>query len=167
MPHIGYSHVPLSHRQSYWPFKSWASAYITQFADKLEVQQILIHNDPGPFELKDGFMKNPCLRSCLQWCTSELRLEPYVSGSWELVKTNRKNDAFATELTAIYCCLWERPQSRETEHKSTTCVLWIDQTERLMGISAEVLLRTVCSMIISASSPGKANPRDTSFVGHI
>jgi hypothetical protein len=131
-------------------------AYATQFASKLEVQQILIRHEPGPFELKDGSMKNPCLRSCLQWCTSELGLEPSVSGSWELVKTNRKNDAFAAELTAIYCCLWERSQSRETEHKSTTCVLWIDQTERLMGISAAELLRTVCSMIISASSPGKA-----------
>jgi hypothetical protein len=65
-------------------------------------------------------------------------------------------DAFAAELAAIYCCLWERSQSRETEHKSTTCVLWIDQTERLMGISAAELLRTVCSMIVSASSSGKA-----------
>jgi hypothetical protein len=131
-------------------------AYTTQFVDKLEVQQTLIRNEPGPFELKDGSMKNPCLRSCLQWCTTELGLEPSVSGSWEFVKASRKNDAFAAELTAIYCCLWERSPSRETEHKSTTCVLWTNQTEKLMGISAAELLRTVCSMIISVSSPGKA-----------
>jgi hypothetical protein len=122
------------------------------FADKREVQQLLLHNDPGPFELMEGSMKNPCLRSCIKWCVDELELMPSLSSSWELVKTNKKSTIWA-EIIGIYCCLWERSQSRQTNYEGT--ILWIDQAERSMGISAAELLSTVYYMILSASPPGK------------
>jgi len=80
---------------------------------------------------------------------------PSLSSSWQLGKTKGKNVGDIAEVLAIFCNLWERSQNRQTKNKDATCLIWMDQTERLMGISAAELLRTVCSLIIQVSPTGK------------
>ena len=138
------------------PFKnttlrgSKVSAQNPDFVDKRAVQELLLGNQPGPFELRDGSMENPCLRSGLKWCMGELKLAPSLPSSWKLVKANRKTFS-CVEPIGLYCCLWERSQSPQAKHEGTEYILWIDQAERLMGISAAQLLRILCWMICSAS----------------
>jgi hypothetical protein len=119
------------------------------FLDEWEAWNQLLLQVPGPFEIKDDKMTNPCLKSCLQWCIEELERVPTFSQSWNLVKSNRDNLVRA-EVIGIYCCLWERWQSYKGPENSDS-LLWAEQAESLMGISAAELLKTLCSLMISVS----------------
>jgi hypothetical protein len=125
------------------------------FLGEWEAWGRLLRRVPGPFEFQGDSMKNPCLRSCLHWCIDELKCAPTLSQSWNLVKSNRDTLAQA-EMIGIYCCLWERWQSHKVQENSES-LLWAEQAESLMGIPAAELLKTICSLIISASPPSSGN----------
>ncbi|KAH0543033.1 hypothetical protein FGG08_002641 [Glutinoglossum americanum] len=120
------------------------------FIGRSQVQERLLLREPGPFELKHGSMKNPCIRSCLQWCTSELERTATIPGSWKNLQSNDQHLSWAEHI-GVYCCLWERWQSRQTKYTKLQPMLWAGQAERLMGISAAELLITSCWMIMGAS----------------
>jgi hypothetical protein len=125
--------------------------YDLPFLDEWEAWSQLLQQVPGPFELQGGSMRNPCLRSCLQWCIDELGRSPTLSDSWNLVRANRDTALVRAEVTGIYCCLWERSQSQLKKQRDSESMIWADQAESLMGIPAAELLKTICSLVISAS----------------
>lgn len=118
-----------------------------------EVSQLalrFLQQTPGPFALQGGIMRNPCIRSCLQWCVAMLESTAMMTESWESVRANDQNSPW-TEHFRLFCCLWECWQSRRTYQESSEALMWASQAEKLMGISAAELLGTLCWIIVRAS----------------
>lgn len=125
------------------------------FVARNPIRDRLLRREPGPFELKYGSMHNPCVRSCLQWCTSELGRITSIPDLWDNSQLDEYSSEYREEAEniTVYCCLWDRWQSRQTKYTSPQHVLWMGQAEKLMGISASELLVMLCWMIMSASPP--------------
>ncbi|KAL9070316.1 MAG: hypothetical protein Q9157_005862 [Trypethelium eluteriae] len=114
--------------------------------NKTEAQRTILYQRPGPFEIDKGVMANPCLRSCLQWTAHELKhlkLDSALRGTLDRIR--RENMDIRAECCILFCRLWECWHSGATtsEHQS----LWMTKAEKLMGISASILLRTVVWML--------------------
>jgi hypothetical protein len=122
------------------------------FLDKSDAQDRLLQREPGPFELKDGYMKNPCIRSCLRWCLSEFEIIATIPGSWKHLQSDDQHLDWA-ERIGIYCCLWGRWQNFRGKASQPELLLWASQAEKCMGIAPAELLITLCWMIMSASPP--------------
>ncbi|EON66473.1 hypothetical protein W97_05571 [Coniosporium apollinis CBS 100218] len=113
------------------------------------LREAILERAPGPFELKHGSMGNPCMRSCLQWCTSEIRCTVKIPGSWKSLHSHRRYERQA-DYIGLFCCLWERWQTRRTEFPAEQLPL-MRQADKLMGISAAELLISMCRMIMHAA----------------
>lgn len=130
------------------------------------LQDQCIRQTPGPFELNNGQMKNPCLRSCLAWCTTELERCTAEMGAWKtllrkweeqsrfrsLLEMQRKsiNDEciYFLKCVSLYCYLWERCHSLRSRPFDQQDFFWAEHAEQRMGIPASTLLRVMCSSII-------------------
>ncbi|KAL9094199.1 MAG: hypothetical protein Q9165_003614 [Trypethelium subeluteriae] len=114
--------------------------------NKIEAQRTILYQRPGPFEIDNGVMANPCLRSCLQWTAHELK---YLKPDSALLATptliKRKRMGIRAEREVLFCRLWECWQSgaNTSEHQFP----WTTKAEKLMGISASMLLKRTVGTI--------------------
>jgi hypothetical protein len=121
-----------------------------------QLEDIVIARSPGPFEIKDGKMQNPCIRSCLRWCDNEIRYLTSIPGTWKTIGRKAKEGSIQIcEFTALFLALWERwqqiaqstPESSADENR-----IWMTQTEKLMGISTTELLKFLSYQITYATT---------------
>jgi hypothetical protein len=123
--------------------------------DPTELQDHILHDIPGPFELENGMMKNQCLRVCLSWCDRQL-------GIVQLTKLDRlfgfedvdyDHDHVHSEIeNALFCLFW----SRWVEENKSPQQQVMMQVERLMGVSAIHVLR-ILSELIANTFPHRPN----------
>lgn len=134
------------------------SSHQPRFLSKREASTRLLAQVPGPFELQDGLMRNPCLRLCLQWCIGELECAPPLPDSWSHMTENREISLMA-KLGRIYFCLWERSQNHLKNQGKSGSMLWADQAENFMGIPSAQLLYIVCTLIMLTppATSGRSN----------
>ncbi|KAF2760474.1 hypothetical protein EJ05DRAFT_286002 [Pseudovirgaria hyperparasitica] len=127
----------------------WSTWYAFAFPSSAVEQardDVILHRIPGPFELKDGIMGVPCLRSCLEWCTIEL--EDMSSSARDGGKVG--NGAFPSsgeKSLFLFATLWERLVALDFKPDNAMTQSWITDTETRMGISPTELLISVCTMI--------------------
>lgn len=129
--------------------------------EKSRLALCFLQQTPGPFELQGDIMKNPCIRSCLQWCVAMLESTDIMTEPWENVQPNDQDSPLA-EHFRLFCCLWECWQGRRASRGSSEALTWASQAEKLMGISAAELLGTLCWMIVRASP--KAEDLDSDII---
>ncbi|KAN0092324.1 hypothetical protein V8E51_018171 [Hyaloscypha variabilis] len=132
-----------------------------------QIQDHFLQKKPGPFELEDGRLNNPCVRSCIRWCTKEIegaaseprpwktlvkKCEQHRPGLQQLLtpRTTEKR-FFRLLLFALELYLWQRWQTLRSDPAEQDDLLWAHQAENLMGISASELLATVSCLIIRKS----------------
>ncbi|KAH8596827.1 hypothetical protein B0O99DRAFT_685307 [Bisporella sp. PMI_857] len=120
--------------------------------DKDQVQDQILERVPGPFELKQGVMKNRCIKSCLEWCASALEHEDVIPGLWSTVESRHYSNLNEdrTDWTRLFCYLWQRWQRFYTKRTTMEPPLWAE-AESLMGISAAEHLVIICPMILNAA----------------
>jgi hypothetical protein len=129
-----------------------------------KISQQLMSRTPGPFEIEDGKMKNPCLRSCLEWCINELPHVKSVPGLWKseqflkfkFRETITKEERYhrnhcrsMAEVNAIFTCLWDRsrnPPKSSSDPCESNSRQWINECDTRMGLSPALLLNLVCRM---------------------
>lgn len=136
----------------------WTQWAVHEYTDALLLRR------PGPFELADGGMQNPCLRQCVESCHSEiLKFDTMLAivGIWErmewktmalrnvnMARPSRVRCSIATSM-AMFVYLWgiwvDIRKSRPPQ------LAWIDQAEARMGIPPTELLVMVCHMICDAA----------------
>jgi len=141
-----------------------------------QIQDQFLHIKPGPFELEDGRLNNPCIRSCIRWCTKEIEGTASEPRLWKtLIKKCGQNSwalgtGFQTLMTltmtdqqihlallfALDLYLWQRWQALRSDPAQQDDLLWAHQAEDLMGISASELLGTVTSLILYESYSKKS-----------
>ncbi|KAF2709130.1 hypothetical protein K504DRAFT_534653 [Pleomassaria siparia CBS 279.74] len=124
----------------------------TVFASKEHIQLRLIERLPGPFELRRGSMGNPCLRSCLQWCTRQLSTVLALPDSWRDLQSNDGKYADWTDHIGLYCALWER-WHKQRRNLRVQLNLWMKDAEERMGIMPAELLSVVCGLVMGAAPP--------------
>ena len=109
-----------------------------------DLQDLILARIPGPFEIADGSMQNPCIRSCLFWCKKELNSIDSVPGSWREMDPTSSYISCA-EIVAMFTCLWNRTQNPSSDD-DPYLTLWITETQHRMGISHTYLLILICRM---------------------
>lgn len=124
------------------------------------LERTTLHRVPGPFELKDSVMGNPCIRSCLQWCHRNLQHLTYVPGPWmEIVSSEKKvlkESISTTHRMFLFTCLWNiwMNESRASSLNRDADV-WMSQAHSRLGVNATELLMITCAQIIHESGPSK------------
>ncbi|KAF4626226.1 hypothetical protein G7Y89_g11937 [Cudoniella acicularis] len=141
-----------------------------------QIQDQFLQKKPGPFELEDGRLNNPCIRSCIRWCTKEIEGTASEPRPWktlikkceqhrwaqgtglQLLVTLRmtENQILLALIFALELYLWQRWQTLRSDPAEQDDLLWAHQAENLMGISASELLGTVSNLIICESHREKS-----------
>lgn len=75
--------------------------------EKSKLVELMLDRTPGPFEIQFGFMKNPCIRSCVEWCNRETLRMTLIPGVWKTLGSKSKCVLWS-ETIAHFSCLWER-----------------------------------------------------------
>jgi hypothetical protein len=110
-----------------------------------DVEDALLKRIPGPFEIRDNVMGNPCLSCCVQWCNSELSHISKLPAAW---KTNDSAAGFSwANTTALFTFLWDRWHEIQSTYTDPRLDVWVRETEARMGIPPAELLMTLCMMI--------------------
>ena len=162
--HLLLTHLPHEHRS----FDLWAYYFLTRRCsfrcgddhvvyeslresmpychevDQVEAQNMFLSQKPGLFEIENGIMSNPCLRSCLLWATHETKHLDVDHTLWDKMNNIKIDDALRYYM--IFYRLWECLHSDQTLSKYQ--LPWLAKAEKLMGISASELLRLVVMMIL-------------------
>jgi hypothetical protein len=152
-----------------------------QVATKLSQQ--IMRRSPGPFEIEDGKMKSPCLRSCIAWCINELPQVKSLQVPWKstifpkyklrrwFVRETQELEKIVTslaEVLAIFTSLWDRcrnPTKSSSESDESNFCQWINECDTRMGLSPAMLLRFVCDMTHYDYHPGwKASKQTRTLV---
>jgi hypothetical protein len=115
-----------------------------------------LHQIPGPFELVDESLQNPCLRNCLKWCKSRLKMAYRLPPTLEELRHETIHKEWA-ESIAVYWYLW-------IEYFNTPNALNIGffgtkSSEQVMGIPAAQLLFNMATLIMDISPPEKRYSR--------
>jgi hypothetical protein len=131
-----------------------------------QLQDQCIRQIPGPFELKDYQLQNPCLRSCMEWCTNELKRSTTELRAWKSLlpgwkqlpgsqyilrgsaKTINSNAIHHLKWISLYCYLWKRWQILGSQFPIQHELLWAEQSEIRMGIPAAELLANICVLVL-------------------
>jgi hypothetical protein len=131
-----------------------------------QVQEQCIQQSPGPFELKDSQLQNPCLRSCMNWCTNELEQSTTELRAWKSLlpkwkqqpglhfrlrgsaETVNENAIHLLKWISLYCYLWQRWQMQRSQTHKPQELLWAEQAQERMGIPASEVLATLSTLII-------------------
>src|SRR6266480_3596499 len=114
-----------------------------------KLRQHLLQQDPGPFELRfdKAYMKNRCLRECLNWCSEELEVAINVRAAWKSLRQQVLDSRWADSM-AIYLFLWSRWNQL---HGEDNVKYWFAEMEKSGGISTAEFLNTASSLMIKAS----------------
>ncbi|KAF2104253.1 hypothetical protein NA57DRAFT_51093 [Rhizodiscina lignyota] len=115
------------------------------------IQGRLLYRKPGPFEIDAGLLRNPCLRSCISWCSENLHLPKtlglFDSECW--IPYGKGDLDLKTSEDLVFKLLWGHWQASKTG-RTAYHPLWTTKAEKLMGISSCEVLYTVTKMIFSA-----------------
>lgn len=141
-----------------------------------QIQDQFLQKKPGPFELEGGRLNNPCIRSCIRWCTKVIEGTASEPRPWktlikkceqhhwaqgtglQLLVTLRMTEKqfYLVLVFALELYLWRQWQTLRSDPAEQDDLLWAYQAENLMGISASELLGTVASLIIRESNYAKS-----------
>jgi hypothetical protein len=134
------------------------AASVPHYMDKPDAKQYvwsctqdILYRVPGPFEMRWEFMRNPCLRSCLEWCREQLKDISKMPGLWKELKKDHTSLRWAQRL-ALFDNLWHSWQTGSDLAISASSEVWKGEAARLMGISPTELLLTTCGIINEAST---------------
>lgn len=143
--------LPMEHRA----LDLWTYAFFQRewgFHDCSFIRHCLINRTPGPFEVQNGVMNNSCLRSCIQWCSAVLkerqRDDHLQYGGTSLSAICGCELGARSATSVIFVWVWSEWHARRSFSGSGD-PLWILKAEKLMGISACDLLRTVIAMSVN------------------
>jgi hypothetical protein len=114
-----------------------------ELADGLQLS--IFNRVPGPFEIKDGVMHNPCIRSCVRWCLDQLLTASSLPVTWKYKKLSR-DDNFLAETITVFTYLFDRARDPRPSATDPSLALWITDTEPRMGIPSTYLLMFLCRM---------------------
>jgi hypothetical protein len=132
----------------------WQEKKCDVVSEVQDVEDALLKRIPGPFEIRDNLMRNPCLSCCVQWCNSELSHISKLSAAW---KTNDSAVGFSwANTTALFTFLWDRWHEIQSGYTDPRLDVWVGETEARMGIPPAELLMTLCMMI--SDSSGRKKP---------
>ena len=122
------------------------------------IQSIFLSQAPGPFELVDHRMRNPCIRSCLQWCAEQFGSSQWVD--WEeadewLTKSPSVLALNPADMTAVsgillYCFLMIRWENEDNEIRKQ---LLNDR----MGLPVETVVRKLSMIVMDELSLNQPN----------
>ncbi|PMD31480.1 hypothetical protein L207DRAFT_572712 [Hyaloscypha variabilis F] len=144
-----------------------------------QIQDHFLQKKPGPFELENGRLNNPCIRSCIRWCTREIEGTASEPRPWKtLIKKCEQHrwaqgtglqrlltpgmtqrQLFPLLVMALRLYLWQQWQTLRSDPAQQDDLLWAHQAENLMGISASELLGTIAYLIIHESDYAKSKLR--------
>ena len=112
---------------------------------------------PGPFILRDGKMKNTCLRCCLDWCLERLRATFQLPNDWDILR-QKSIDKGWSDFIAVFWFLWI--QWHQSQNEDMSQASWQEDKEMVMGLSTTELLGDMSSLILSATPKRlRAGPR--------
>jgi hypothetical protein len=159
---------------------SYINAEMSSTMQESGFRDQILERKPGPFELQDGQFNNPCLRSCITWCTKEIQGTVSEPGIWKKIINSSRQQRFGEEAAvlilgtrkmtsrrtqtaltyALELYLWQRWQILKSNPTEQPDLLWARQADNLMGIPASDLLGVVAKVIIqqSTSVDVKLNP---------
>jgi hypothetical protein len=115
-----------------------------------------LHQVPGPFELVEESMKNPCLRNCLEWCTSRLKAAYRLPATLEILRRQTIHKEWA-ESVVVYWYLWV--EYYNSPDSLNVNAFGIDNTEKVMGIPVAQLLFNMATLMIEISPSEKRYSR--------
>jgi len=122
------------------------------------IQNFFLRQIPGPFELQGQLMRNPCIRSCLQWCLTQLLSSDsfcWMSTNEWLIRHPLITSLGALEMMDIteillFCSLLEQWGNHRSEFRR-------EILDKHIGLSAETILRKMSSLIMDEISSNEAN----------
>ncbi|KAF2092589.1 hypothetical protein NA57DRAFT_62301 [Rhizodiscina lignyota] len=117
----------------------------TSYGSIEQAKDILIQLRPGPFELEGMHMRNPCLRSCLNWCVIEFSRHWGAADICDTIPERAQPLKFAVEC--LFCFFWKRWQSGQNKAQPDL-LRWTYDSEIRAGISACEFLFTVTLLIV-------------------
>ncbi|KAF2100554.1 hypothetical protein NA57DRAFT_54632 [Rhizodiscina lignyota] len=132
-----------------------------------EARRMLLHLKPGPFEIENGVMMNPVLRSCLQWTKCELSnlaIDPHLCEYMDGMTHSEAHKS--AQAVILFCAFWERWHSGKSSTADDLCV-WTTKAEKLMGISACQVLIAVVFMVLSAAENARVGHHDKGKLGNL
>lgn len=127
-----------------------------------QLEDAILQRIPGPFEIQDNMMGNPCIWRCLQWCERELGNLTVLPGVWKSMKPNNKYIRSA-ETIGLFTCLWERWHEPGLVFSKSDLRIWMTETEIRMGISPTELLAVLCWMI-NLATPWRRSKFDSELI---
>lgn len=111
-----------------------------------EAMHVIIRRIPGPFEICNGIMGTPCLRSCLEWTAQQMGHLGFDSALLQTIRRIKRAANFSYgAICTFFCALWDRWHSEESS--SAGPPIWTSKAEKRMGISASHLLCLVVVML--------------------
>ena len=102
--------------------------------EKSQVEDQIVRRIPGPFELQHGTLRNPCIRSCLDWCAGILERKAIIPGLWDTVQMYHDSSQLnedKSDSTRLYCYLWQLWHATPPSQISQDLDTWT-QAETLM-----------------------------------
>jgi hypothetical protein len=133
----------------------WQRKKVDVVSEVQDVEDALLRRIPGPFEIRDNVMRNPCLSCCVQWCNSELSHISKLPAAW---KTNNSAAGFSwANTTALFTFLWDRWHEIQSAWTDPRLDVWVRETEARMGIPPAELLMTLCMMISDSTGRKKSS----------
>jgi len=118
----------------------------------------ILKHSPGPFELGwEDRVANPCLGSCLLWCTFKLQDLDSLSRTPDIETFCPNKMAIGwTEANALFFTLWGQWAMGEIHSPADDSPPWMTETQNRMGISPTMLLMLVCRAIHDGYPNGPA-----------
>lgn len=128
--------------------------------DAHALERIPLYRVPGPFELRVGVMRNPCIRLCLEWCQQKLQQLKYVPGPWMEIVSLEKRAHKVRSTTAhrmfLFTCLWNIwVNESEASSSMSGADAWMSETHSRLGVNATELLMITCAQIVHESGPSQ------------
>jgi hypothetical protein len=111
-----------------------------------------LHQTPGPFELVEESLQNPCLRNCLNWCKTQLRAAYRLPPTFEKLRRQTIHKDWVDNVS-IYWYLWIE-YHKLPDALDINC-FGIENTEQIMGIPTAQLLFNMASAMMETSPPEK------------
>ena len=116
--------------------------------DQAELFELILCRIPGPFELWDGHLQNPCLRSCLEWCNREMKNTSAIGRIWRDIVPSKHKFLEWSQTISVFSYFWELWQDQESSEAEGSLPIWMTDTESRFGTSATELLMTLCWMVV-------------------
>jgi hypothetical protein len=148
------AHGPKTEEMDFW---EWGASPLEESKAERsdDLGNVFLSRKPGPFEIKDGTMENPCIRSCLTWCSQQVDNMTMILDYWNVglahMQQWEKDDFLVAhaESEALFVSLWTRWNLDVVSRTETW--MWMNATQSRMGITPSELLRVTAELIRRAA----------------